>query len=249
VTQQGEEASNGAPWWRSRGLPLLASAAKWLAVLVVASLMVPALTSQWSDRQKELDVKNEVVAQITHSAATATQDAYSLVDDESKSARIKDSLWRSQYRSIVKEWRVAAFTLESELEAYFPNIELSSSSLVNAFHEYNNHVQQYIRLSGDECADEERNDEAVHKLYGYLFHRESRRGPRAIEMNPPVPKSGNSPDPSCWAKPTKFRSKYQALGEELLRRREVLVQAVIHSNAAGFNVGFRDFVRQVLPFL
>lgn len=86
MTQQEEEASHGAPWWRSRGLPLLASAAKWLAVLVVASLMVPALTSQWSDRQKELDVKNAVVAQITHSAATATQDAYSLVDDESKSA-------------------------------------------------------------------------------------------------------------------------------------------------------------------
>ena len=201
--------------------------------------MVPALTSQWSDRQKELDVKNALVSQITRSAATATQDAYTLVEDEAQSAMIKDPLWRSEYRSILKEWRVAAFTLQSELQAYFPSATLGSSSLLMAFHNYNNVVQQYIRLSGDECADNRQ--WVVNAIYSKYLHKHPWR---VIANNPP----GITPNPACWKKSEEFRQSYQDLGENLLGRRKDLVQAVIGSSAAGFNVGFRDFVHQVLPF-
>jgi hypothetical protein len=113
---------------------------KWLVALLVASLFIPAITTQWSDRQKELDIKAALISQITESAAATVQDSVFLVSDESK----------------------------------------------------------------------------------------GRRG-------------------SCWLKTNEFRIAYQALGERLLSKRQPLLATITESPAAGYNVGFRDFLRQVLP--
>jgi hypothetical protein len=224
---------------------LLGRAGKWLAVLVVASLMVPALTTQWSDRQKELDLKTSLVSQLTSSAAIATQDAFTLVGDEAKSPTIKDAAWRTEYRSILKEWRVAAFTLMSELGAYFPDVKSTTKPgqdllLVDAFSEYNNAVQQYIRLSLDECSKNTSRQKVIGELYSYL----------ALSLSNGIKKYpvGTGSGQKCWKKPERFRKAYQRLGDELLTRRDPLVDVVIHSNAAGYNVGFKDFVHQLLPF-
>jgi hypothetical protein len=245
-THDGQE-SRKTPRWRSQGLPLLGRAAKWVAVLAVVSLMVPALTTQWSDRQKELDLKTSLVSQITGSAATATQDAFTLVADEAKSSSIKDPAWRAQYRNILKEWRVAAFTLESELDAYFPRVELSNrqpsqpSRLVPAFALYNDIIQDYIRLSLDECRTNNGRRLAIARIYSYL----GEDPPAAITGRP---NTSIIHGPECWKKSESFRLGYQDLGDDLLKRRDILVDAVIHSNAAGYNVGFKDFVHQIVPF-
>jgi hypothetical protein len=232
--------------WRSQGLPLLGRAAKWLAVLVVVSVMVPALTTQWSDRQKELELKTSLVAQITSSAATATQDAFDLVGDERKSTVIKNDLWRAQYRSILKEWRVDAFTLESELDAYFSAVRLSQTHLPNAFATYNEVVQNYILLSLDLCSGHKDRTTAVRLIYKYLPARSPEKQDQKETINSDPPGSGAGR--RCWKKSEAFRQAYQTLGEELLDKRDELVDAVIQSDAAGYNVGFKDFVHQVLPF-
>lgn len=241
--ESDKQTGNDESRWRSQGLPLLGRAAKWLAALLVVSIMVPALTTQWSDRQKELDLKTSLVSQITGSAATATQDAFTLVADEAKSTAIKDQTWRSQYRNILKEWRVAAFTLESELDAYFPKVRLANRKLrlVPEFHRYNNIIQEYIRLSLDECGKDAGRIRVTKDIYAYLGQHE----PASISTIPDAPPGHPS---QCWRKGERFRLSYQDLGGELLTRRDTLVDAVIHSNAAGYNIGFKDFVHQVIPF-
>ena len=68
--------------------------------------------------------------------------------------------------------------------------------------------------------------------------------PRVIKTDPP----GTGAGPRCWKKSEGFRASYQTLGESLLEERNTLVGAVIRSNAAGYNVGVKDFIHQVMPF-
>jgi hypothetical protein len=156
--------------------------------------------SPLSDRQKELDLKTSLVSQITGSAATDTQDAFTLVGDEAKSASIKDLAWRSEYRRILKEWRVAAFTLESELDACFPHAKVHllarsrQSSLVPAFRTYNRIIQYYIRLSLDECTTQGGRQGAIKAIYRYL----NQQPPHGISD---FPIGRVKHGPGCWKKP------------------------------------------------
>jgi hypothetical protein len=120
--------------------------------------------------------------------------------DEAKSASIKDLAWRSEYRRILKEWRVAAFTLESELDACFPHAKVHllarsrQSSLVPAFRTYNRIIQYYIRLSLDECTTQGGRQGAVKAIYRYL----NQQPPHGISD---FPIGRVKHGPGCWKKP------------------------------------------------
>jgi hypothetical protein len=225
----------------------------WLGALVVASLMIPAITTQWSDRQKEVDTKAVLIAELTESAAVAIEDAVTLVDVQEKEklevgeepSTAQESAWLARYHAILGAWRVAAFTLESRFAAYFPDARLEAFDrplLAPAFHDYNERIQQFILLSANLCREEALRLEAVEKLEEYLsvdfLQRAELAGIiRAAETEWP-----------CWRKAPALREAYQELGEGLLGQRTYFLDTIVRSNAAGYNVGFRDFLRQLLPF-
>lgn len=241
--------------------------------------MVPAITTQWSDRQKELDLKTSLISRITGSAAIATQDTISLigdekvVGDEAKSPPIKDAAqyrniiaaWRRQYRNTLKEWRVAASTLQSELHAYFPDTtlegfaiddgrcETASSqtasaprcSLDDAFGLYGRLVSDYIRLSLGECPRDHGRRKAVGQIRSYFHGKLESVRWKFIKQPPRVEHAPLVTD--CWLKVDDFRQEHQDLGGRVLNQRNQLVDALIASHAAGYNVGFGDFLHQVIP--
>jgi hypothetical protein len=236
--------------FRSRHIRRLAT---WFAALVVASLFIPAMTAQWADRQKELELKTALIAEMTESAAGSLQDAVDFVDLQQKAwPHPKEEDWYKRYRAILKDWKVAAFSLESRLSAYFPHASVRLSkrpSLARSFHVYNERVQQFIYLTLNLCkegslrTDEEQMGPA-RRLEKYLsISLEADSDYSAIVTDTP-PRS-QSP---CWRKTREFFKDYDHLASKLLDQRTYFVDAIVHSSAAGYNVGFRDFVRQVLPF-
>jgi hypothetical protein len=212
-------------------------AAKWAVTLVIASLAIPAITTQWSDRQKELTLKDGLVSRLTQSAATAIEDAGFLVRDEAISKKVRGSEWRSRFTAIARAWNIDAAALESELAAYFPDTKVASRSFRSAFHEYSNRVQGYIFLSSQVCQGDRR--VPADSLRKYL------QPTRAATAYP------NLTEPSigdCWRRTGAFKDDYVAAGAALLAHRDPLLTTLVHAHAAGYSVGFRAFLKQLLPF-
>ena len=67
----GSPASSWHSWSRLR--PPTSKLLVWGGALVVASLVIPAIVQQWTDRSKELELKNSLVTEISDSAADLTQ--------------------------------------------------------------------------------------------------------------------------------------------------------------------------------
>jgi hypothetical protein len=198
--------------------------------------VIPAITTQWSDRQKELALKDTLISRFTQSAATAIEDAGFLVRDEAISKKVQNQQWRSRFTSTARQWNIDAETLESELTAYFPDTKLSggsTESLDRAFRAYNGQVGNYIFLSSQVCKGDRAG--ATESLRKYL----QRPYPSLGDRN-----RGND----CWLKTKQFKSDYVAAGSALLGLREPLLKTLVHAHAAGYSVGFRAFLKQLLPF-
>jgi hypothetical protein len=218
------------------------------------SLLIPALTTQWSDRQKELEIKSSLVAQITESSAATIEDAIFFVEIQVKAwppvERMTIREWKvygrvadARYRAIVKRWRVQASSLESRLVAYFPDAHFvvdqrKPQLLKKAFAEYRGEVEQYILLTKDLCKNDDTRLKTVAAVEGYL----------KAELNvKPVGLDAAPESVSCWEKGEAFLDAYRGVGDSLLLRLNDFVNAIVRSNAAGYNVGARDFIRQILP--
>jgi hypothetical protein len=225
---------------------------RWLGALVVASLLIPAITAQWSDRQKELELKTALISEVTESAASAVQEASNLVDVEQKAwPTIKSDPrfdktadeWYGRYRAILKTWKVAAFSLESRLFAYFPNADIRlprRPQLAGAFHVYNVRVQMFILLTLNLCRNERLQTRAVAQLARYLSVDFAREYKPIIDDAPP-----RGAPRRCWRKTRDFFTAYDALGSKLLKQRSYFADAIVHSHAAGYSVGLGALVRQV----
>jgi hypothetical protein len=213
-----------------------------LAAFVI-SLAIPAITSQWSDRQKELELKDKLVSQFTSSAATAIENADGLVDDETRGGELPADSLRSRWASISSGWKVAAYTLESELAAYYPDAKLrgdNGMSFQDAFDEYNERVQQFIYLGFNDCRDGRVG--RLELLSRYLGFRKHGDVWKALDTDA-------EHKVNCWRRTGDFKAAYVGyLSSLLLEKRADLVDTVIHSSAAGFNDSFGDFVRQIVPF-
>ena len=238
-----DDASTTAASKRDRTTSALKRSAKWLGAIVVASLVLPALTTQWADRQNELALKEGLVSQLTFSAATAIEEAHALVLDETQSEPPPPKDLRSRYSAFATAWNVAIYTLESKLKAYFPDAELQDEpgmSLQKAVHEYNLRVQDYILLSGEICAGNQLFKDASERLTDYLGTALPNVSRSTVER---------SGDPyRCWRRSEAFRRAYQdPIGLRLLNKRDRLVETIVDSGAQGYNVGFQDFLRQIVP--
>jgi hypothetical protein len=228
---------------RDRAAKALTRTGKWLAAILVASLILPALTAQWADRQNELALKEKLVSELTLSAATAIEEAHALVLEEVQPDPLPMQALRARYGAVAKAWSIAIFTLETKLSAYFPDAKLRSETRVafrDAVHDYNLRVQDYIVLSGQICADNRLFEAALGRLTNYVgVTRPSTEQMKVEQSKDP---------PSCWRRTEDFRRAYQdPIGLSLLNKRDDLVETIIHADAAGYNVGFRDFLQQIVP--
>jgi hypothetical protein len=85
---------------------------RWFALLFVASLFVPALTKQWSDRQQELRIKEELATGISTIVAAAVYSA------EAVEARA-GAAQRESRHNVIHQWLRDRASIEPRLVVYF----------------------------------------------------------------------------------------------------------------------------------
>ena len=197
----------------------------WGLGLVVASLILPAATKQWSDRQAALTLKSGLISEISKSTVTAVTGARTVLnsanEDEARTAR----------EGVMANWTINQANIDPLFHTYFEN-----QRVIGLWDQYSDRVDAYVSLS---CCEEDR-EETVNDLQAYYDGRQL--------TTPPVP------DEDPWSilgrhEPgAAYEQTYAWLGLQLLRERDGILNALRMITPAGYSSGFLDFWSDVFPF-
>lgn len=201
----------------------------WAFVLVVASILVPAATRQWSDRQSILTLKQLLITDISDGAVAgirAAQEVPGLAGEDEARIQACDAA--------LDGWVDAEATIDPVFGFYFPE-----SRARDLWSQYRDVVYNYIALSG--CARDPRGYVTVIRKY-FEAH--------------PLPNPDPPPRRDPWAilaESTPNESAYQEiygwLGQQILRHRGSLLREMLaESHARGYCSGFVDFWKEVSPW-
>jgi hypothetical protein len=212
--------------------------------------LVPAMTRQWDDRQREHELKAGVVSEMGSVSARAllggdavwagkgltARQRQQYEDDWELSALGLEARLRSYFaRSVVTGWEVYAWTVDRFMNAHNPS---ASAALQDA-------VQSGGTLAPD-VAD------AVARL---LALRVDGRGPSfGRSASTPISDSTNIPRLRAMLSPeleqyeaTAPYAKWTAFQKQLLDVEQAVADQVLHSHAAGFSTTPRDLMHDLLP--
>jgi hypothetical protein len=231
----------------------------WILGIAVTSLLIPAITKQWADRPKELELRISLIDQIGESAARTVNTARFIVADTLPEAKVRevqctpepedpqaqqgcDEALAEETREeqaahidAKSSWLQKGAVIESQLAAYFPGTALAREGK-----RYIDAVRIYLHLATNVCGDQR--DRANNKLLAYLG--ESRADHEALY-------AFGEDEELCNTKSEDldFRGSYGPLGDQLLARRLRLLTLLNESKAQGFSTGLGDFLVDALPAL
>jgi hypothetical protein len=103
---------------------------------LVTSVLVPRFTRQWQNRDKELDVKTTLVADISESVTD-----FVLAVQFAELASVSQS--QADFDRAYRQWEVDSAAIESKLQAYFPRADIAEQ-----WRRYSLLVTDFYRLSG-----------------------------------------------------------------------------------------------------
>src|SRR4051794_22306675 len=129
-----QRAARGAELRQWLGNPLIVAVVSTLLV----SLVIPRLTTQWQDHQKELEIQTSLVGSMSSSASSAVMAGRMLV-----SGLYSGREWQQVYNDAIRTWSVDGSTAGARLQAYFPG-----SGIGDDWGKYVAAVGDYVQLAG-----------------------------------------------------------------------------------------------------
>ncbi len=110
--------SNASLPWLSHPLLLLVVGA------LLSSYIIPSITRKWQERQKELELKTNLVKEISQAVAgvTMTVEFFGI-------GAIKEHWDKQEYFKNLRDWETRQSMIQSQLQAYFQDDDISSQWL------------------------------------------------------------------------------------------------------------------------
>jgi hypothetical protein len=221
--------------------------------LAVTAWLVPALTRQWDDRQREHELKAAIVADMASSTARALVGGEAVWSDQPPTKQAR--------KQIGDEWALSALEIEAKLRSYFPSSVVASwevySWAVDRFIDAR-HVSAAAALQ-DAVTSETRLDVHVSDAAAALLVRGENtygRVPTFDGDNPTDKDNVDQLERMLSSYVTRYREEYEAqptlarwpaLEKRVLGLEEAVADQILDSDAAGFSTTTRDLVNDLLP--
>lgn len=220
--------------------------------LTLTAWLLPALTRQWDDRQREHELKAAIVADMASSTARA------LVGGE---AIWSGRLAKQGRMRIGDEWALSALEIEAQIRSYFPSSVVASwevySWVVDRFIDAD-HVSAWAALQdavNSQVSLDSRVSDAAAQL---LVLGENTIGPvpefvaegGTDKKNVRQLKRMLSSDIARYREQHETQSTlatWTALERRVLGLEQAVADQILGSNAAGFSTTSRDLLNDLLP--
>jgi len=209
---------------------------RWIVLLFIASLFVPALTKQWNDRKQELQVKETLATDISKISAGAVYGAVAAI-------RLRGPEQRTAWLNTQDTWLRDRAAADPRFRVYFPGSGATRHwfqlGRERGYLGFRNAVYLYVLVA---CCDAPNRPTRLHRLRLYLGkttkHKEIKHPWRVLACGPQ--------EPPCTESGS-YLAAYRWLGNQVLAKRQVLLDEVLAANGAGFSDGWGDFVRDLDP--
>lgn len=129
--ERGARAAELRQWL---GNPLIVA----LVSTLLVSLVIPKLTRQWQDHQKELEIQTALVGSMSKSASDAVISGRLLA-----SGLYQGREWQRIYNNSIRTWSVDGSVAGANLQAYFPRSDIGAE-----WRAYVVVVTDYLQLAG-----------------------------------------------------------------------------------------------------
>jgi len=215
-------------WLRSRLLKL----ALWAVSLFVASLAIPAITKQWSDRQAEAGIKYALLTDVARHEGAAFTAALRLASTPSSQTATRRA-------AVLDAWSEFRNEINVRIAFNFPH-----SRVQRDWDEYQNRVYYYVALA---CCDPRRADD-LHWMGQFLRYRPI--FPKAQDNTALLNKLKCGPPEPCVYVPKNYFNDFWTLGRMMLEQRASQLQTdLTNAKTSGFSRGWGDFVNDLTgPF-
>jgi hypothetical protein len=226
---------------------------------LIASLLFPALTRQWQDRQNARELKDKLVTQLDEAATRTVIGTRVLVDRRSREAqstdaravelaqapagdsgaksRLRRAVERERdaraaaYIRFVTDWLVARAVTRSRLAAYFPH-----SGLDEEWARYADEVFLYVRLASTNSASQR--GKYIEALRSYLR-------PGSVGMDWSL--LANDPRELNASTTARYGIADGRLTDLLLQRKNLITREILSAHVAGFSTNTNDFLHDLIP--
>jgi hypothetical protein len=219
----------------------------------LSAWLVPAMTRQWDDRQKEHELKAGVVADM------ASVSAQALVGGEAVwSSAGKRRVPEPKPTPAQKEWELSTLGLEARLRAYFPR------SVVTSWEIYAWAVDRFLGASSPSASAalqdavqsgeplDPRVADATAQLLALVIERpgpsfkKSANMPHSDSINIPKLRGMLSPELQRYEQNYSY-AKWTAVEKQLLDIEQAVADQVLRNHASGFSTTPRDLMHDLLP--
>ena len=194
-------------------MPTTPSLYEWLShpllLLVVgaalSSYIVPLLTRRWQNHQKELELKTNLIGQISEFVTDFLMVIqFAVIGAKSQSQEDFDTAYR--------EWETARAKIASYLQAYFPTTNISRE-----WDHFSELVSDFYALTG--IFDEPGRRKHLKKIQGYALPNKD-----AIDWNLLASRSNLK----------EFLENWDLLRQQILKMRDAVIQSVINARITSF---------------
>lgn len=265
VTEPPAEVAQPSPWYArlAQGLPRPTA---WIATIVVGSLLVPAITKQWSDRPRELEIKTTLVREISELTTDTVTAQVTEIYGGTPTARLlyvrqaalnkgskadkAEALKRydAAFDAKVKEtqtiyaqkysaWKTRGAAIRAQLSAYFLGTHLDRD-----WDALDTAVLSFMYLGLASCGNR---SGAVKSVRDYLASDQT-----TANLQWPLLEKAYYDDYGCYvgtANRPLFQSTYEYVGGRLiLKQQQQILDSIMKANMVGFSRGWNDLVKDVI---
>jgi len=216
-----------------------------IAVLagVFSALLIPQVTREWQDRQKEQDVKQSLLEAISTSSTTAVRRSISLAGGHPAAAGAGTGENAGDvYLQLRNDWLIQRASARARILVYFPGLYGCWYSLERA-------VADYLSLGvpGDATSRRVRVDSLQRYIGADFAHSyaspDQSDGCRSLAKLPPVVQTrfAQLKASTRWSALATgrhgFGNAYAVVGEELTTGMERVIVSILQTPARGFSHG------------
>lgn len=198
---------------------------------LLASVLIPLFTRQWQDRQKELDLKRNLVETIAGSSTSAVRSAISLALGHVQAAGGDPKEPAGEvYPQLSNTWLIQRAITRSTIGTYFPAQE-------DCWYRYSDMLTSYLSL----VAGKRGHAGAVAEIRSFVAQRDT------CQRVPDLPsvaqtRYGTLLSRIKWTdldstSKVGFAGSYSALGELLLIGKDGIVKSIVAADARGYYHG------------
>jgi RNase H-fold protein (predicted Holliday junction resolvase) len=143
-------------------------------VPIALALLAPWITRRWQDKQRNSQIKTELVAEISSLVMTTVMTAYLFKTRAKRQSDSHDSVGSEiqELERIYKKWRVATCVIGSKLHAYFPNTEIGDMQIHKKWDRFSEQLTKYYEES--RVVNSKVSDEQSKKEKEALFEEKAR---------------------------------------------------------------------------